>query len=1260
MKIGFRQGIIRCALAGGLPNYLLLNSAGSYVTLEVNSANAYKGVFITFADGDKNYLYEEKAQIVNAWGPISGSKTTYLYWDIDQATGMITRRTTDVPPVLFGPQPSNPVINQHWFDDVSNTMRMWNGVRWNKVLRVFGGKVESKRISYNLKECINIPYLKAKYQLSGISNDSIKDGFTFNIIGSHSGTPYKISQFSPSIIGANTAAAVTSISNIAANKSHAGFIMYGMDKKAVKELSTGTFITSDTSMSLNFGTFTSPIKLETSNTFFKASEYMGKFSLIAFTDEGKIALADRRKQLWAAGIISHDVHEGEEVLVEHSGMIYNENWNLPDEYIGKTIYLDTNGTFIAEIPPGLVAQKIGIVTANNSILLTPDLVGPIGKPDEDELPRASVDTLGFVKLSVDAEDSRNPIVVGTNDARMSDARVPLAHTHEIDDINLLQDILDNKVDMITGGDVKGTLTVLNPLNDGEAANKRYVDNELKGLKLSCAPLSDITPLQPQLIGDAGVGVEAARNDHVHPLPDDVQYHGTQSGLMSVADKKKLDDLGPATNVLKQTDLGITVAPLDNNLKLDSKYLIPVNDTDNGAMTPAQKKKLDDLGNADDVIKTQDIGTKVTGLVPSLDDPNKLIINPNNFPETINPLSNYNSGLMSKADKIILDNLAKLDDGNGDFGNVLLEADIGNLVPELVNGKIPTSRIDNATPTSDGLLSKEDKQKIDDLGNTLTDLASDSIPLIDGIASAGIDDKLARADHVHPLTPNATPTSDGLLSKEDKQKIDAMEELTDLLGTVTPLKSIDTVGDVGISDKLAREDHIHPLPDNATPTSDGLLSKEDKQKIDDLGNTLTDLASDSIPLIDGIASAGIDDKLARADHVHPLTPNATPTSDGLLSKEDKQKIDAMEELTDLLGTVTPLKSIDNNGFVGISDKLAREDHVHPLPNLATITEDGLLSKDDKQKLDNLSTLAGNVSGVLTTTDIGVKIPALVSGKVPLLQLPEATISSNGIITAADKVKIDNAILLSDRASKTSPNAVASLENGKVPVDQLPAIAINDIHVVATEPDLLTLTTAKQGDVGVVTGSSKSFILKDLSYGSASSWVELLSPLSPVSSVAGKIGAVTLQISDITNLQTELSNKLNKANDTATNLTVNTINAKDGYVEKTELRNTKVRSMAITMSSTTVTIDASVAEYFKVTAPATGNITINISNLQASGFVSVIVIECINFGGRTVNWPTGTQWAGGSSPAFTATGKDIVSVIIDGTTIKAGLTLGKDVK
>ena len=331
--------------------------------------------------------------------------------------------------------------------------------------------------------------------------------------------------------------------------------------------------------------------------------------------------------------------------------------------------------------------------------------------------------------------------------------------------------------------------------------------------------------------------------------------------------------------------------------------------------------------------------------------------------------------------------------------------------------------------------------------------------------------------------------------------------------------------------------------------------------------------------------------------------------------------------------------------------------------------------DKVKLDNLTATSGNY---LSNSDIGVKVASLVSGKVPVPELPLVTSSTAGIVSVSDKGKIDNSIQISDRGSNVSPNAVASLVNGKVPISELPAIAINDIFTVTLEADKLALV-AEQGDVVVVTDTSKSYILKQSPASDNANWVELLSPLSPVQSVAGRVGNIVLTKNDVglnnvdntsdlakpisTATQTALDLKLSKDNDTANNLTINNASITNGFVDDIEIRRTRMKSTNITIVSGTNTIDLSSAYYFKLDASALAagtTFTINFTNLQSSGFVAVAVIECKNFGGKTVTWPTGIQWPGGTAPTLTTTGVDIISVLVDGTTLKANISLGKDVK
>ena len=480
MKIGFRQGIVRCALeSNGLPAFLAVN--GTSVMLDVNSSQSYKSVLITFAYGNTNYLYEEKAQIANAWTPLVPNRVNYLYWELDSATGHIVRGITTIKPILYGPQPTSPVINQHWYDDVNGFMRLWNGSQWIKTIRVFAGKVDSNRVvSYDLKDCIDFTYVAQKYGINTTDIIALRNGFKYNPIGTQSGSVFKPSQFPTEYITSNVISKIDQMQSDIEPKSNAGFIMFGMDKKGIKEAS-GNFMTTDTDVVLNFGTFTSPIRLETANTYFIANENMPKFSLVSFDNQGKLVLANKSNNRWAVGIITHDVTTGQEVMFQHNGMINNENWNLPRTDIGKTIYLDINGRFTTINNNAAVIQKIGVIASTKSILLSPDLMG-VSSSTIDTGDNATDQKYGNVRLSVPASNISDPIAVGNNDPRLTDAREPISHSHEISDVNGLRIELDGKLDLLLGGKVDGQLLVNTPVLDEEAANKQYVDNAVLNVR----------------------------------------------------------------------------------------------------------------------------------------------------------------------------------------------------------------------------------------------------------------------------------------------------------------------------------------------------------------------------------------------------------------------------------------------------------------------------------------------------------------------------------------------------------------------------------------------------------------------------------------------------------------------------------------------------------------------------------------------------------------------------------------------------------
>ena len=86
------------------------------------------------------------------------------------------------------------------------------------------------------------------------------------------------------------------------------------------------------------------------------------------------------------------------------------------------------------------------------------------------------------------------------------------------------------------------------------------------------------------------------------------------------------------------------------------------------------------------------------------------------------------------------------------------------------------------------------------------------------------------------------------------------------------------------------------------------------------------------------------------------------------------------------------------------------------------------------------------------------------------------------------------------------------DGKVPVSNLPAIAINETFVVNSEAEMIALT-AERGDVAVRTDLNKSFILKTDDPTLATNWQELLTPTDAVTTVNGQSGNVVLTTTDI---------------------------------------------------------------------------------------------------------------------------------------------------
>jgi len=97
---------------------------------------------------------------------------------------------------------------------------------------------------------------------------------------------------------------------------------------------------------------------------------------------------------------------------------------------------------------------------------------------------------------------------------------------------------------------------------------------------------------------------------------------------------------------------------------------------------------------------------------------------------------------------------------------------------------------------------------------------------------------------------------------------------------------------------------------------------------------------------------------------------------------------------------------------------------------------------------------------------------------------------GLPTALDYLQLNK----EDKANKNIANGYAGLDSsGKIIPTQLPALAITDTFVVASQVAQLALV-AEVGDVAVRTDLNKSFILRVTGASTLANWQELLSPTS----------------------------------------------------------------------------------------------------------------------------------------------------------------------
>jgi hypothetical protein len=174
----------------------------------------------------------------------------------------------------------------------------------------------------------------------------------------------------------------------------------------------------------------------------------------------------------------------------------------------------------------------------------------------------------------------------------------------------------------------------------------------------------------------------------------------------------------------------------------------------------------------------------------------------------------------------------------------------------------------------------------------------------------------------------------------------------------------------------------------------------------------------------------------------------------------------------------------------------------------------------------STARGAANGVAPLDGTGkvpaANLPASAGGGVNTVTAADATVVVGG--TATDptvRVGTVPAGQVSGLAAVATAGTYAAL-SGTVPTSALPALAITEVHTVASQAAMLALS-AQRGDVAVRTDLPATFILAADTPAVLAAWVQLAVPADAVLSVAGQTGVVVLGLGDVTGLQAALDGK-----------------------------------------------------------------------------------------------------------------------------------------
>jgi hypothetical protein len=424
----------------------------------------------------------------------------------------------------------------------------------------------------------------------------------------------------------------------------------------------------------------------------------------------------------------------------------------------------------------------------------------------------------------------------------------------------------------------------------------------------------------------------------------------------------------------------------------------------------------------------------------------------------------------------------------------------------------TAVINAATQSAAGVLSAADKTKLDGLN-------TDSINDISVTSNANkatitfVSDNGNKEDISTTIDfPISTTTAAGTMSAKDKTELDRINTANFALGAVTPAASTVRIdaSKTNVTDGTTAANNI-TLP-AATQSAAGVLSAADKTKVDRITGTNHVISQPTTTATSRVITiTGINPTDNKAVSSSITLPEVSETQAGLASASDKKTLNAIKTLgnsshlkDDGCWTRTASNVAINFTCTNVSgnstDTNAKNEHSVNI-GAASSTLAGVMTSTDKTELDRITTAnfalgavtpaASSVAIAATKTTISTGVSAANN-----ITLPAATASVAGVMTAADKVKLDT----------TLPNLINS---NKTTIDNY---TVNGIKI-STNPVVTGANTK-------VTGYSKP---------------TTTGAIAATDSINGALGKLEKKLDDeVTNRTNAVSNLTNTVNNNKTTI------------------------------------------------------------------------------------------------------------------------------